>query len=109
MWMISQKRLREFWANCPDAERPLREWYRTARNAEWSNLSEVRKTYPHADGVTIACRDGRRLTATVFDIGGNKYRVVTLVFYKIHRVYIEAVLTHKEYDFDKWKARICRD
>lgn len=99
MRVISLKPLRDFWERHPDAEQPLRQWYRTATAAQWSNLQEVRQTYPHADGVQIAAGD----TLTVFNIGGNKYRLVARVRYDYQLINIRAVLTHAEYDAGKWK------
>ena len=51
MRVISLKPLREFWERHPDAEQPLRHWYKTATFAEWTCLQDARRDYPHADGV----------------------------------------------------------
>ncbi len=98
MRVISLKLLREFWEKHPDAERPLRHWYKTAVQADWISLQEVRDVYPHANGVTAA---GEILT--VFNIGGNKYRLIARVRYDYHLVNVRAVLTHREYDAGRWK------
>ena len=50
MRVISLKLLRDFWRRFPDAERPLRQWYKTTIEAQWNSLHDARKTYPHADG-----------------------------------------------------------
>ena len=68
--VISLKPLREFWERHDDAEEPLRFWYKTATNATWSSLQDVRRTCPQADGVKTSGGD----TLTVFNIGGNKVR-----------------------------------
>jgi mRNA interferase HigB len=94
MRVISKKKLREFWEEYPDAEEPLAAWYTVARQADWENFAQVRAVYSSADLVG---------DCTVFNIGGNKYRLITLIFYESHRVYIREVLTHKEYDRGKWK------
>ncbi len=94
MHIVSIKRLKAFWQKNPDAETPLRAWYRVARNAQWKNLVEVRKTYPHADSV-----DG----FTVFNIGGNKYRLIVTLRYENGRIFVRYVLTHPEYDRGNWK------
>src|ERR1700730_9202270 len=52
--------------------RPLEQWYRMFRQAEWQSLQEVRLVYPHADPATVASGN----TVTVFNIGGNKYRLI---------------------------------
>lgn len=81
--------LRAFWERQPDAQQPLEDWYRIARNANWSNLAETHSQYPHADLAG---------TCTIFNIGGNKYRLVTKINYRWKMVYVRFVLTHAEYD-----------
>ena len=97
--MISQKPLREFWERHPQAEVPLRQWYRVALDAVWRSLGDVRQTYPHADGVPTR----RGETLTVFNIAGNKYRLVARIKYDFQLVNVRAVLTHQEYDEEGWK------
>ncbi len=97
--VISLKLLREFWDSHRDAEQPLRLWYKTAEKATWSSLHDVRKTYTHADPVKT--KGGDRLT--VFDIGGNKFRLIVRINYDHELVNVRSVLTHKEYDEGKWK------
>jgi mRNA interferase HigB len=97
MRVISLKLLREFWQKHPGAERPLRHWYKTALQADWRNLHEVRKVCPNADGVTP------RETLTVFNIGGNKYRLIARIRYDYQLINVRAVLTHREYDAGKWQ------
>ena len=99
MRVISLKLLREFWINYPDAERPLRRWYKETVQATWQNLHEVRQTYPHADAV--AAPSG---TLTVFNICGNKYRLIARIRYEFQLVNVRAVMTHREYDAGKWKG-----
>ncbi len=81
MRVISLKALREFWDRHPDAEEPLRQWYKTANAAAWKSLKDVRQTYPHADGVGAK----RGETPTVINIGGNKYRLIARIRYD-HRL-----------------------
>lgn len=99
MRIISLKLLRDFWSCHPEAETALRLWYRTALQARWRSLQEVRQTFPHADGVSGA----RGETLTVFNIGGNRYRLVARIRYDFQLVNVRAVLTHAEYDAGKWK------
>ena len=99
MRVISLKPLREFWQEHPEARGPLRLWYRTATNAGWSSLQDVRRTYRHADGVKTAGGD----TLTVFNIGGNKYRLLARIRYDYRLVNVRAVLTHQEYNEGQWK------
>lgn len=98
MKIISKPRLREFWLKNISAEIPLLDWYKQSKKEKWKNLSEVKETFPHADlvGECIA-----------FNIGGNKYRLITKINFKAKIIYIRFVLTHKEYDKDKWK-KDCR-
>ena len=99
MRVISLKLLREFWQHHPDAEVPLRLWYKTATSANWSGLQDVRRTYRSADGVKTPSGD----VLTVFNIGGNKYRLVARIRYEYQLVNVRAVMTHKQYDGGKWK------
>jgi mRNA interferase HigB len=82
--------LREFYeSGHADAESPLKAWYDLARKGEWSSFGDVRRDIPNADQV------GDRI---VFNIGGNKYRLVTVVDYQKHGLLIRFVGTHAEYD-----------
>ena len=94
MHVISKKALRQFWKRRPDAEQPLRRWFKIVTFAEWQSFADVRAVYAGADQV------GR---FTVFNIGGNKYRIVAAVHYNRGKVYIRHVLTHRDYDQGKWK------
>jgi mRNA interferase HigB len=98
MRVISLKLLRDFWAKHPDAERPLRLWYKETLHATWRNLHEVRQTYPHADAVS-----GTTETLTVFNICGNKYRLVARIRYDYQLVNVRAAMTHRQYDLGEWK------
>jgi mRNA interferase HigB len=97
--VISRKMLQEFWTLYPDSETALRQWFRTAEAAEWENLRDLRRVYPHADSVATK-KSG---TLTVFNICGNKYRLVARIRYGWRLINIRAVLTHNDYDLDKWK------
>jgi mRNA interferase HigB len=94
MRVISKRTLREFWETHADAERPLKHWYDVTRRAVWTNISEVRDTFTHADQVGLC---------TVFNIHGNDYRLIAKIKYDYGIVYIRFVLTHREYDRDAWK------
>lgn len=94
MRIISKRKLREFWEVHPDAKDPLLDWYNITRKATWRNLADVRASFRHADPVG---------DCTVFNIKGNDYRLITVIRYKSQRVYTLYVLTHKEYDKEKWK------
>lgn len=95
MRIISEKRVREFWQQHPEAENVCREWIRIVRKADWNDFSDIRKTYNHAD-VYGGC--------VIFDVGGNKYRIIGKVAYGIKIVFIRAMLTHRQYDEKKWQS-----
>lgn len=96
MHVISIKKLKDFWEDPrhPDAERALRWWYQQVRQALWETPADVRATFNTADPV------GRKM---VFDVGGNKYRVIAVIDYEGHKVFIRFVLDHQEYDRGHWK------
>src|SRR5271169_5373574 len=100
MHLIDIKTLKEFWQKHPEAEGPLTKWYQTAEKAQWANLKEIRDVYPHADAVTV----GSGKTATVFNIKGNDFRLITAIHYNRKAIFLMMVLTHKEYSTGKWKA-----
>ncbi len=102
MRVISKKRLREFWEDHADAELPLTEWYKTARKADWSSINDVRDLFPHADGVEV--ESGR--VVTVFNVKGNAYRLVVDILYDLHLIYVCEVMTHAEYNKEKWKGHL---
>jgi mRNA interferase HigB len=94
--VISRKALCEFAGAHKDAETPLDDWYRIAKRLRWSSLVDVRTTYPHADAVG---------EFTIFNISGNKYRLVTYINYRACKIYIRRVMTHEEYSRGDWKKR----
>jgi mRNA interferase HigB len=102
MRVISLKRLREFWKKHPDAQEQLRTWFKVSEKADWDSIQSIRTAYAHADAVTL----DSGLCVTVFNIGGNKYRLITAVVYEHRRVYVKRVLTHAEYDKQKWKDQL---
>lgn len=94
MHIISKKRLVAAGERHPDASAPLMRWYRVARKARWNDVHAARVDFPHADPV------GK---FTVFNVKKNEYRLITVIHYNRSKVYIRAVLTHGEYDKDRWK------
>ena len=92
--IITKKKLREFWRKYPDAESPMRAWAKIAEKNSWRSLADAKIYFPTADPF---CE------CTVFNIGGNKYRFITRIDYRRQKVYTLHVLTHKEYDKQKWK------
>lgn len=92
--IISRKKLREAATRHGDLEAPLDVWFRIAKRASWQSLTDVRKTFASADLVN---------RWTVFNVKGNRYRLITEINYRFQRVYIGHVLTHAEYDKEEWK------
>jgi mRNA interferase HigB len=82
-----------------DAAESLSAWLENASNATWRNLAELRQVYPHADPVAVA--SGR--TVVVFNIRGNRYRLVTAIHYNRQIIYTLRFLTHAEYSKNRWK------
>ena len=95
MRILSFRKLREFIGDHPDAKTGLKAWYKAVQTADWRNFADLRQTFGDAD-VYKHC--------TIFNIAGNKYRLIAWVNYKTHAVYVRHILTHKDYDQDKWKA-----
>jgi mRNA interferase HigB len=102
MRIISRKRLKIFAQQHPDAAEPLEKWYRVVRQARWQSLQDVRKVYPHADAVMVASGN----TVTVFNISGNKYRLIAALHYNRRRIYVLRILTHAEYSKNAWKETL---
>jgi mRNA interferase HigB len=90
MHVISRKPLREFAARHPPAKAPLDAWYAEACRADWASFADVKATYGSADVVS-----GNRV---VFNIGGNKYRLIVKVAYRSRTIYVRFVGTHADYD-----------
>jgi mRNA interferase HigB len=105
MRIISRRRLREFWSmpGRTDSTTPLREWYAKVKSAAWRSPAEVKRTFgANVDFVKVASG----ATLSVFDIGGNKYRLVAAIHYDFGRVFVLRVMTHREYDSQRWKAEL---
>lgn len=90
MRIISRKTLVLFWKEHKHAEQPLRSWYAEAKHADWRSPDAIKAKYRHAS----ILRDNR----VVFNIAGNKYRLVVKIHYNTGIVYIRFVGTHAEYD-----------
>lgn len=94
MHVITRKRLNEFAEKFPDTKNALADWYHLTRRNNFSNFAELKIIFSSADKV------GK---LTVFNIGGNKVRLIAAIHYNRKKVYIRQILTHKEYDAEKWK------
>ena len=94
MHVITRKRLNEFAALHPDSRGPLSAWFAIVEKSNFRSFVELRKAFSSADLV------GNKL---VFNIGGNKYRLVAAVHFNRGKLYIRHILTHAEYDKGGWK------
>ena len=98
MRIISKARLKKFWkvAGHEDAEGPLKAWHThvSSKTVAWQKWGDVKAEFGSADLVGNCC---------VFNIGGNKFRLVTRILYRSQKVFILKVMTHEEYDGGHWK------
>jgi mRNA interferase HigB len=94
MHVISRKALRQFWERYPDSEGPLARWYNIISRSDFNGFAELRLAFPSADLV------GGKI---VFNIGGNKYRLITSIHFNRGKLYVRWVMTHSEYDHGEWK------
>jgi mRNA interferase HigB len=94
MHVITRKRLNVFADKYPETRSALAHWYRAVKQHNFTSFADLRTYFPSADQV------GK---LTIFNIGGNKVRLITTIHYNRRKLYIRAVLTHAEYDQGKWK------
>jgi mRNA interferase HigB len=94
MRIVTRKRLQVFWEKHPNAKTSLMLWITRITDTKSQNLVELHQIFPSADLVG---------NFTVFNIGGNNYRLIAYIDYKAQIVFIRSVLTHAEYDKEKWK------
>lgn len=88
--IISRRPLVEFWTRYPDAKGPLTAWYHEVEAATWLTPNDIKATY-----ATASLVGNNRV---VFNIGGNKYRLIVFVLYPSHKVLIKVIGTHRQYD-----------
>jgi len=94
MRIITNRRLRKFAERFPEAATPLQAWRKAMETAEFPHWGALKAVFPAADKVD---------DKTVFNIGGNKFRLVAGISFTAQILWIKAVLTHKEYDQGAWK------
>jgi mRNA interferase HigB len=99
MRIIKRPTLLAYGRRHPQAESGLLCWHKLAKKARWICLQDVRATFPYADAVTVA--SGR--SVVVFNIAGNKYRLITAIHFNRQLVFTLMVLTHSQYSKEKWK------
>ena len=91
MQIIARRVLKEFWTKHGQAETPLKVWHATVKSAAWNGPADVKATF--GSNVDFVGDD-----QIIFDIGGNKYRLIVHVAYGFRRVLIKFVGTHRDYD-----------
>lgn len=94
MRIISRRAFRTFTENHPESRQAFDEFYVKIKRCNQKNLTELRQTFPSADLVG---------DCVVFNVGGNKYRVIVHLDFEVQTMWIRFVLTHAEYDKDRWK------
>jgi mRNA interferase HigB len=94
MHIITKSRLVEFWEKHPNSKTSLLLWYKITITANWQSFVEVRNIFSAADKVE---------NFVVFNIGGNKYRLIAFIDYTYQKVFVRCILTHSEYDKNAWK------
>jgi mRNA interferase HigB len=95
MHIVSHKAIRIFCEHHPHARHAMDHWYRVAKRATWSSFAEVKQSFNAADLVA---------PHIVFDIGGNKYRLIAEMNFKRGVLFIRRILTHNEYMKGAWKS-----
>jgi mRNA interferase HigB len=86
--VISYRMLREFADESADSLAPLKTWHKISGKAKWLDIADVKAVYPHADAV------GK---CTVFNVGGNDFRLVVQIDFEAQVIYVKKVMAHAEY------------
>ncbi len=94
MQVVHWGRARAFYRKHPPAESPLKQWRQAVQKADWKNFDDIRNTFASADWL-----EGN----IIFNIKGNHYRLIAIGSFTNQKLYIRQVLTHEEYDENKWK------
>lgn len=89
MHIVSVRKLCDFWRENPAAEGVLRHWHSIAKSSVFDNFNDLRRRFQSADYAA---------PYTVFNVGGNNYRLIALIHYDARRIYIRGILTHADYD-----------
>jgi mRNA interferase HigB len=96
MRVISKKKVLDFIDQFPESATSLESWYRIVSKTTFNTFPELRMTFPSADQVA---------DLTVFNISGNKFRLIAAIHYNRQILYIREILKHVEYDKNKWRKR----
>ena len=98
MHVISQKALWEFAKKHTDAATPLRAWLKLARHGSFQDLAELKRIFASVDLIPVKGRD-----LYIFNVGGNKYRLIAAIHCNTQRLFVRRILGHSEYDTERWK------
>ena len=98
MRVISNKPLRDFAKKYADAGTPLQAWRKLVEHGRFQNLAELKRTFSSLDMAPVKGCD-----FYVFNIGGNKYRLIATVHFNTQILFVRHVLTHQEYTTGRWK------
>ncbi|MDQ3109955.1 MAG: type II toxin-antitoxin system HigB family toxin [Bacteroidota bacterium] len=90
MRIIAKKILREFWNKHTDSEQQLKSWFQGVSAVKWKNPREIKVEYPSASFLAE--------NRVVFNIKGNKYRLIVRINYDYQMVWVRFIGTHAEYD-----------
>jgi len=94
MHIITKRRITEAKELYPECESALDGWLKVIKNNAFGNFAELKATFNSIDKVD---------DLIVFNIGGNKLRLIASIYFNRQKLYIRHILTHNEYDKDKWK------
>lgn len=100
MHVIAYPKIRKFAEKYPDTKKALDRWFKILSKNHYDNFDELRHTFSNSVDQVGEC--------VIFNIGGNKVRLIVKILYSIKTVYIKYVLTHAEYDLEKWKTECNR-
>jgi mRNA interferase HigB len=92
--IISKRVLFEKGRKYPDAGGAIQTWFDVARDVQWRSLEDIRKTFPATDMIG---------PLAIFNIHGNRYRLIARMVFAYQRIYIKEFLTHAEYSKGAWK------
>jgi len=102
MHVIAGRAIGDYAVEYPDASTWLMMFLERAEAARWTSIADVRRVYPHADAVKVNSGND----VMVFNVGGNRYRLVTAIHFNRQKLYILRFLTHAEYDKPRWKDQL---
>jgi len=95
MHIITQKRIWDAKEKYNDCKKALDGWYRVIKKNQFTNFAELKRSFGSVDKIN---------DLYIFDIGGNKLRIVATIHFQRQKIYIRQILTHKEYDKVGWKS-----